>query len=292
MFLKDRGFLHEYDAVAFVYNYSYLLSFIMYVIGICLFVISLRKGQYRYQFRIFGWTHITCMLVVTQGTTVIINAYNGLIWFLLPASLVITNDCFAYIFGVFLGKTPLIKLSPNKTWEGFVGGLISTIVWAYFFSHFLAQFEYMVCPQSTFTLTPFTSLHCDTGELLIRKVRELPWIFSYIGLPYVNVTSLEVHSMVLGFFAGFIAPFGGFFASGVKRAFHIKDFGNSIPGHGGMTDRMDCQLMMGMFTCVWVQSIVIKQAPSVAYMMAQVMRMTESQQVELLEQLKLKLSQS
>ena len=56
--------------------------------------------------------------------------------------------------------------------------------------------------------------------------------------------------MVLGFFAGFIAPFGGFFASGVKRAFKIKDFGDSIPGHGGMTDRMDCQIMMGMFTCV------------------------------------------
>jgi CDP-diglyceride synthetase len=38
-----------------------------------------------------------------------------------------------------------------------------------------------------------------------------------------------------------VAPFGGFFASGFKRAFNIKDFGHSIPGHGGMTDRMDCQ---------------------------------------------------
>jgi len=46
--------------------------------------------------------------------------------------------------------------------------------------------------------------------------------------------------MILGIFAAFIAPFGGFFASGVKRAFKIKDFGDSIPGHGGLTDRMDC----------------------------------------------------
>jgi phosphatidate cytidylyltransferase len=43
-------------------------------------------------------------------------------------------------------------------------------------------------------------------------------------------------------FASLVAPFGGFFASGFKRAFNIKDFGDSIPGHGGMTDRMDCQL--------------------------------------------------
>jgi phosphatidate cytidylyltransferase len=33
-----------------------------------------------------------------------------------------------------------------------------------------------------------------------------------------------------------------FFASGFKRAFKIKDFGDSIPGHGGITDRMDCQV--------------------------------------------------
>jgi CDP-diglyceride synthetase len=35
---------------------------------------------------------------------------------------------------------------------------------------------------------------------------------------------------------------GGFFASGFKRAFKIKDFGDTIPGHGGFTDRMDCQV--------------------------------------------------
>jgi phosphatidate cytidylyltransferase len=49
-------------------------------------------------------------------------------------------------------------------------------------------------------------------------------------------------------FASLVAPFGGFFASGFKRAFNIKDFGDSIPGHGGVTDRMDCQ-------CVVVQQL-------------------------------------
>ena len=40
-------------------------------------------------------------------------------------------------------------------------------------------------------------------------------------------------------FASVVAPFGGFFASGFKRAFDIKDFGDSIPGHGGLMDRLD-----------------------------------------------------
>lgn len=79
----------------------------------------------------FAWTIISCVLVVSQTTTVIMNIYDGIIWFLLPASLVIVNDCSAYIFGVFFGRTPLIQLSPNKTLEGFIGGLMSTVFWAY-----------------------------------------------------------------------------------------------------------------------------------------------------------------
>lgn len=57
-----------------------------------------------------------------------------------------------------------------------------------------------------------------------------------------SVWPLQFHAVVLAAFASIIAPFGGFFASGFKRGFKIKDFGDSIPGHGGMTDRMDCQV--------------------------------------------------
>mgnify|MGYP001558889779 FL=1 len=60
----------------------------------------------------------------------------------------------------------------------------------------------------------------------------------------------QLHAVVMAIFASLVAPFGGFFASGFKRAFNIKDFGASIPGHGGMTDRMDCQFLMGLFSYV------------------------------------------
>ena len=59
----------------------------------------------------------------------------------------------------------------------------------------------------------------------------------------IQIACSQFHALVLSAFASLIAPFGGFFASGFKRGFKIKDFGDSIPGHGGMTDRMDCQVL-------------------------------------------------
>ncbi len=41
----------------------------------------------------------------------------------------------AYMFGFFFGRTPLIKLSPKKTWEGFIGGAFSTIIFGLCVSH-------------------------------------------------------------------------------------------------------------------------------------------------------------
>jgi hypothetical protein len=49
---------------------------------------------------------------------------------------------------------------------------------------------------------------------------------------------------------------GGFFASGFKRAFKMKDFGSTIPGHGGVTDRFDCQMIMAMFAYLYYWNYV------------------------------------
>ena len=132
-FLKDKILtLMPYAQADTAVRYFHLVFFSLYVLGIVIFVISLRRGQLRYQFIQFGWTHCICLLVVVQSASFTVNIYSGLIWFLLPTSLVIINDSFAYIFGFFFGRTPLIKISPKKTWEGFIGGLMSTIVWAFY----------------------------------------------------------------------------------------------------------------------------------------------------------------
>lgn len=38
------------------------------------------------------------------------------------------NDTMAYLVGSFIGKTPLSKVSPKKTWEGTAGGVILTVI--------------------------------------------------------------------------------------------------------------------------------------------------------------------
>lgn len=46
------------------------------------------------------------------------------------------NDTLAYLVGSFIGKTPLSKISPKKTWEGTLGGIILTLVAVYIWSCF------------------------------------------------------------------------------------------------------------------------------------------------------------
>ena len=41
------------------------------------------------------------------------------------------NDTMAYIIGSLIGKTPLSKISPKKTWEGTMGGIILTLLVAF-----------------------------------------------------------------------------------------------------------------------------------------------------------------
>ncbi|XP_034054390.1 phosphatidate cytidylyltransferase 2-like isoform X3 [Gymnodraco acuticeps] len=72
----------------------------------------------------------------------------------------------------------------------------------------------------------------------------------------VRLYPFQIHSIALSSFASIMGPFGGFFASGFKRAFKIKDFANTIPGHGGIMDRFDCQYLMATFVNVYISSFI------------------------------------
>ena len=92
---------------------------------------------------------------------------------------------------------------------------------------------------------------------------------------------MQFHTLVFATFASLIAPFGGFFASGLKRTFKIKDFGESIPGHGGITDRMDCQFIMGFFSFMYYQSFIAIYKASVGSVLETVIQgMSVEEQVE------------
>lgn len=63
--------------------------------------------------------------------------------FIIPVSMIVCNDVWAYIFGFFLGRTPLIQLSPKKTWEGFIGGGVATIIFGLCVSNRIESPEFL-----------------------------------------------------------------------------------------------------------------------------------------------------
>jgi len=114
--------------------------------GFVFFVASLQAGQYKFQFTQFAWTHMALYLIVVQAHFVMNNVFEGMIWFFLPAALVITNDIFAYIVGITVGRTQLIKLSPKKTVEGFIGAWVFTVLSSVILTSLLMRSKYFICP--------------------------------------------------------------------------------------------------------------------------------------------------
>lgn len=240
------------------------ISFSAYIIGIVAFVLNLRKGHYKFQFGQLAFTHMILLFVVFQASFVTCNLFEGLFWFVFPAALVICNDIMAYFFGFFFGRTRLIKLSPKKTWEGFWGALASTIIFGFFLSGALAKIPYLVCPIRDLSQNYFSFVPCDSVNPVFQS-KAYPLTPALSALIYhltgqkhrlLYIAPIQFHSIFLSIFASVIGPFGGFFASGFKRAFKIKDFSDSIPGHGGVTDRVDCQFLMGLFSYVYLMSFV------------------------------------
>lgn len=101
-------------------------------------------------------------------------------------------------------------------------------------------------------------MECKPNPVFIPRQYTLPVpVPDGVNIPTTfSIAPIQFHVFVLATFASLIAPFGGFFASGLKRTFKIKDFGDSIPGHGGMTDRMDCQFIMGSIAFMYYSSFI------------------------------------
>jgi len=235
------------------------------MVGFVLFVASLqRRRQFVYQFTQFSFCHMALLAVVLQSTYLAANVFNG------PAGLVVCNDCFAYIFGFFFGRTQIVpKLSKKKTWEGFIGAFVATLVFGWYFTMLWERVEWngvnriALCPSNGFSWEvpdcdpetvdggihrPRPFLEFALGRAMLRSIGQplgLSRLFEF------QCSEFQLHSLVMATFASLVAPFGGFFASGVKRALGLKDFGTTLRDHGGFTDRMDCQLVMGSFSYMY-----------------------------------------
>jgi phosphatidate cytidylyltransferase len=98
---------------------------------------------------------------------------NGFIWFLTLLGIVFAGDIGAYAAGVLVGRHKIMpRLSPKKTWEGALGGLLGSLALGYTSSYFLPH----VSPTSlmlTAVCAGFVAQVGDFFESLVKRVADV-----------------------------------------------------------------------------------------------------------------------
>ncbi len=85
-----------------------------------------------------------------------------------------SNDSFAYLAGRFLGKHKLFeRISPKKTWEGFFGGLLGAVLFAYIISLLFPRWTGYNVSFANYAvlavITSVTSTYGDLAESMIKR---------------------------------------------------------------------------------------------------------------------------
>lgn len=140
---------------------------------------------------------VTCLVSLRNMSEV-----HGICYVVMALMAAWVPDAGAYFVGTAIGKHKMCPdISPKKTIEGAVGGIIVTgIVFAG------VGFCYRLILQKT------------SG--------------TQISVNYPAIMAMAVA-------AAFISMVGDLTASLLKREYGIKDFGKLLPGHGGVVDRFD-----------------------------------------------------
>ena len=126
------------------------------------------------------------------------------------------TDTGAYFVGVFFGKNKMNeRISPKKTWEGFVGGIVISFLISAAIALTTAAFGYPIHP----------SLTLEDGWYMI---------------------------LILSLIIPLFATLGDFVFSSIKRYWGIKDYGKLIPGHGGVLDRLDSIIFAVIVTSIFI----------------------------------------
>ena len=145
--------------------------------------------------------------------------YDAVFFILLILCFAWGGDTCAYFAGRAFGKHKLAPVvSPNKTVEGAIGGVIGSVVIG-----LLATIIYSALSGRFASLTvAVTARH------------------------YIIIAAMGAVASVLGIL-------GDLFASAVKRQVGIKDYGTIFPGHGGILDRFDSVMFIAPLVSIVVR---------------------------------------
>ena len=157
----------------------------------------------------FGVSHAALLMVLPVASTGPLGPAG---WFLFVVVLTETDDIFQALIGRLFGAHKrhriIPTISPNKTWEGFIGGMLVIVVLAPIIAPWL------------------TSLGQHGGPLGV------PEPLQPIVAPVLAALLISV--------AGF---FGDINMSAIKRDSGVKDSSKLLPGMGGVLDRVDSLTM-------------------------------------------------
>ena len=170
-----------------------LISIFMYII-----MLNKRRSIIDVAITVFSLLYIPFMFSFLKFILLIPNG-RFLIWYVFMGAF--ASDTFAFFIGTKFGKNKLCPdISPNKTVEGAIGGILGVVL-SYF-------------------------------------------VITYIGNAYFGIDMNMIFILIAAIVAGIAGQFGDLSASAIKRYCKIKDFGNIIPGHGGILDRFDSVLFV------------------------------------------------
>jgi len=120
---------HPYDIAG--YSIRGNASLPLTIAGFVLLVIGIFREK-RLQVNAFGMAALG-WLYISLSWGLMLDLYEdwGAMPYLIPVVLILSiwvNDTMAYIVGSFIGRTPLTSISPKKTWEGTIGGMLLAII--------------------------------------------------------------------------------------------------------------------------------------------------------------------
>ncbi|HMD01089.1 MAG TPA: phosphatidate cytidylyltransferase [Ferruginibacter sp.] len=94
---------------------------------------------------------------------------------LLPCGIIFSiwiNDTMAYIVGSLIGKTPFSKISPKKTWEGTLGGIILCIGVIGLLGYYVPAAK-VIDVKHWFAIAAIAAICGTAGDLLESKIKRM-----------------------------------------------------------------------------------------------------------------------
>jgi phosphatidate cytidylyltransferase len=83
------------------------------------------------------------------------------------------NDTMAYVTGSLIGRTPLTKISPKKTWEGTIGGIILAVGLIGSLAVFVFGLDRLAPAYHWYIICAIAAITGTFGDLLESKLKRL-----------------------------------------------------------------------------------------------------------------------